>query len=43
MYPDSKEDDENGEVTTSDWRSAMKEQHLLSGSINDVGGIYKKL
>ena len=43
MYPDSREADENGVVTISEQRSAMKEEHLLSGSIDDVGGIHKKL
>ena len=43
MYPDNRGDNENGAITTSDWRSAMNEEHLLSGSIDDVGGIHKKL
>ena len=43
MYPDNRGDDENEAVTTSDRRSAMKEEHLLSGSIDDAGVIHKKL
>ena len=43
MYPDSRGADENGVVMTLDQRSAMKEEHLLSGSIDDVGGIHNKL
>ena len=43
MYPDSRRDDENGAVTTSDWRSAMKTHQLLSGLIDDAEGINKEL
>ena len=43
MYPDSRRDDENGAVTTSDRRSTMKTHQLLSGLIDDVGGIKKEL
>ena len=43
MYLDSGGADENGVVMTSDRRPAMKEDHLLRGTINDVGGIHNKL
>ena len=39
MYLDSRGADENKAVTTSDLRLATKEDHLLSGSIDDAGGI----
>ena len=43
MYLDSGGKDENGVVTTSDQRSSMKTHQLLSGLIDDVGGINKEL
>ena len=43
MYPDSSGANENGVVTTSDRRPATKEDHLLSGLIDDARGIYNKL
>ena len=43
MYLDNRGANENGAVTTSDRRFATKEEHLLSGSIDDAGGIHKKL
>ena len=43
MYPDNRGAEENGAVTTLEWRPATKEDHLLSGSIDDAGGIYNKL
>jgi len=43
MYPDSGGADEKGMIMTSDWRPTMKGDHLLRGTIDDVGGIHNKL
>ena len=43
MYPDSRGDDENEVVTTSNWRSSMKTHQLLSGLIDNARGINKEL
>ena len=43
MYLDSRGADKNGAVMTLDQRPVTKEDHLLSGSIDDAGGIHNKL
>ena len=43
MYPESGGVDENGMVMTLHWKLAVKEDHLLRGTIDDIGGIHNKL
>ena len=43
MYADNGGADENGVVMILDQKLAVKEDHLLRGTIDDVGGIHSKL